>query len=105
MKTVVYLTSSPLSCACDQDVVLCVADSVTTADGAPFIDASLTTVTSRAYVDACGVQQVTYYNTFSYNETQLNPSTYSLVPSDIEGVICDLCLLRYIDYKTTPIVT
>ena len=113
MKTVTYLTDAPLSCACGSDIILCIADTVVTVTGAPYIDATLDSVTMRYYVDACGQQQVTYYNTISYGTEnlpdadppevqQLVDPDYYLVQADMLGVICDDCLLSYINWLVSP---
>lgn len=98
MKTVDYTASSLLSCAkCNGTVVLCVSDTLT-ADGMPFLEATVASTTEMW--DTCG--NLRYLYGFTYDAADLADPTYSLVSTDIDGAFCKGCLTTYIEAIGTP---
>lgn len=92
MKTVVHSSAQKLSCPCDSDVIVCIADTLT-ASGAPFIEGTL--VKTISTISSCNNPVYNYY--IDYNETDLLDPAYTLVNLDIGGVICRGCLTSYIE--------
>lgn len=93
MNTVCYRTTTRVDCPCDAEVFVCI-DSALTSNGAPFIPATLTRTTTT--IDACNNTIYTYY--IEYCEDCLADPQYSLVNSDINGIICRGCLTDFIEY-------
>lgn len=96
MNTVIYKTLEQLSCACNSSVIICLSPSLTKL-GAPFINGALLSVTTT--LNAC--QQPVFNNSIEYDPNDLLDSSYSLLNSDIIGVVCRDCLTDYIDYEVS----
>jgi hypothetical protein len=94
MKTVIYLSCAPVDCPKTTDILVCVSNTLT-ANGAPFITGQITKVLRNR--GACG--DVIYNSYVEYDETQLLNQSYSLISSDIQGFVCDPCLISIIDWK------
>lgn len=94
MKTLTYTSSDSLACACGGDVIICVSQTLTEG-GAPYVSGTL--VSADRQFDSCGKYKFVY--TILYSELQLLNQNYSLVQTDVQGIICKGCLTNYIDYK------
>lgn len=93
MKSVSYDSFTQLDCKCNMAIVLCVAPEIT-AHTTSYIFATI------AFVDSVFSAQGTVYRyAFAYDEAQLLDPAYSLVPCDINNVLCNSCLLDYINQQ------
>lgn len=96
MKSVSYSSSSYLSCAkCGGTVILCI-DPDKTVSGQPFIEAQV--ASSNTQVGCHG--ETIYLYSFTYEDgllVEVQGEPYTLIPEDINGVLCKGCLTDYIE--------
>lgn len=93
MKTVIYKSDKHLDCECDAEIIICLSASLTAAN-LPYIAGTLTH-TATSGISVCGNQIYSYY--LNYDENLLLNPAYSLVASDITGILCKGCLTSWIE--------
>lgn len=95
MQEVIYKTDANLECTCDcnstADVIVCLSASLVLS-GYRFINATITECSK----ECCNGILFRNY-TIQYDENLLIDSSYSLINSDIKGVICKGCFTDWIE--------
>lgn len=108
-KTVVYTSSSRLSCwsLTNPGVILCLSDSSLIAPqeclggggDVPFDFTTIEATLTRSYKSGGCCNNPSYTYVFSYDDAQLADPETALLASQIVGVFCEGCLTTWIEEK------